>query len=472
MSLFYLLVGLLAIYPAFGAMQMPPTSPLVGNWEGQIALPNNQKLTIILHISADNTQQLVAKMDVPQQAAYGVSASRVALQGTNVEIDFDVIQAHFTGTLSSDNKQIVGHWQQSGADLPLTLNKTDKPTSITPKRPQEPKPPYPYEVHNVSIPNPNAPSVILAGTLTLPKGNGPFPAALLIAGSGPHDRDEDVFGHKIFLVLADYLTRHHIAVLRYDKRGVGQSTGNFKTATLQDFASDALAAVKFLMHQPGIDPKQVGLIGHSEGGIVAPLVASQMPNIAYVVLLAGPGIKGADLLALQEERIAQVQGLPLAEIHKMLEIDRQLYQIVLEEKDPQKAQTLMQNVLHKAQPKMQQQAMDQIIASLNTPWMRSFLAYDPAKALRQVHCPVLAVGGDKDLQVPAKEDLPLIQKALRQGGNRQVTTKVFPGLNHLFQPCQTGSPLEYAEIETTFDPKVLAYISHWIQQQLGLRSSP
>lgn len=465
-SLFCLLVGLLALAPALGVTQTPSPSPLIGNWEGQIALPNNLKLTVILHITGDNAQQLAARMDVPQQAAYGIAASHVALQGTNVEVDFDIIHAHFTGTLSSDRKQIVGHWQQAGATLPLTLNKTDKPSSVTPKRPQEPTPPYPYEVRDVSIPNPNAPGVTLSGTLTLPKGKGPFPAVLLIAGSGPNDRDENVLGHKIFLVLGDYLTRHHIAVLRYDKRGVGKSTGDFATATLQDFASDAMVAAQFLMQQPDINPKQVGLIGHSEGGLVAPIVASQMPNIAYVVLLAGPGMKGADLLNLQQERIAEVQGLPAEQIHKMLEINKRLYQIVQEEKDPQKAQALMQAAIQKAQPKATQKDIDGTIAFLNTPWMRSFLAYDPTEALRKVHCPVLAVGGSKDLQVPAKENLPLIKQALQQGGNRHVTTKVFPGLNHLFQPCQTGSPLEYAQIETTFDPKALAYITRWIQRQI------
>ena len=314
--------------------------------------------------------------------------------------------------------------------------------------------------------------VILAGTLTLPEGPGPFPGAVLVTGSGPQDRDETLFGHKPFLVLSDHLTRAGIAVLRYDDRGVGRSTGDFSVATSEDFTSDALAAVAFLKARKGVGG--VGIVGHSEGGIVGPLAAVRSDAVAFVVMLAGPGIPGCEIIQLQSELINRAEGAPEEVIRLNKDTQARLFAIVDGEPDPRAALPLLRSALERASAALPQggstpQAIEAQIAQINSPWFRFFLTYDPRPTLEAVTVPVLALNGSLDLQVPAEVNLHEVGAALAKGQNPDATTRLLPGLNHLFQQAETGSPSEYARIPETMNPVALEAVSSWILERLGSR---
>ena len=344
----------------------------------------------------------------------------------------------------------------------------------SPERPQEPKPPYPYLSEDVKFTNDSA-NVTLSGTLTLPKGKGNFPAVVLITGSGPQDRNEEVYGHKIFLVISDYLTRNGIAVLRYDDRGVGQSTGNFKTATSQDFSQDAESAVAYLKTRKEINKDKIGLVGHSEGGIVAPMIAIRSKDIAFMVLLAAPGIEAKKLLLMQDELISRAFGVSEMDIRKVITINGKTYDIVLKSTD---LKILKADLIKYAKdravvefPKQllppnvtKEQMITAQIESLSSPWFQYIMKYNLTNTLEKVSCPVLALNGEKDLQVPP-ENLAGIKQAINKGGNQQVTTKELPNLNHFFQECETGSPKEYAVIEQTFSPVALGVMMRWILER-------
>ncbi len=332
-------------------------------------------------------------------------------------------------------------------------------------RPQEPKKPYPYDEEEVGYEN-KRDSVKLAGTLTLPRGKGPFPAALLITGSGPQDRNESLLGHKPFLVLADYLTRQGIAVLRVDDRGVGGSTGSVPDSTTENFAADVTAGIEFLKTRKEIDPKQIGLIGHSEGGLIAPMVAAQNGDVAFIVLMAGTGLTGEEILYLQGALILKASGASAEQLAKQRATQEGMFKILKEEKDPATAEKrlheeLSRNLTEEAKKKSEQAIAAQI-KRVNTPWFRYFLTLDPRPALRKVKCPVLALNGENDLQVPATENLREIEAALKAGGNKNITIVRLPKLNHLFQTSETGSLSEYAKIEETVAPVALKTIGDWI----------
>ncbi|MCC7095327.1 MAG: alpha/beta fold hydrolase, partial [Ignavibacteriaceae bacterium] len=335
-----------------------------------------------------------------------------------------------------------------------------------PKRPQEPIKPYPYYSEDVTFKN-NKANVTLAGTLTLPQKEGIYPVVILITGSGPQNRDEEILGHKPFLVISDYLTRNGIAVLRYDDRGVEKPTGDFKTATTVDFATDVESAISYLKTRKEINVKKIGLIGHSEGGIIAPMVASKSKDVDFIVLLAGQGLSGDKLMLLQKEKIEQAMNINEQEISKGQKIFSGAYRIILESHTDN---TDLKNKLNtyftqSFDNKLSEEQVNAITNSITTPWMIYFLKYNPVPALEKVKCPVLAIDGEKDLQVPP-ENLIAIKTALENGGNKNVTTKLFPNLNHLFQDCKTGLPSEYSEIEETFSPAALAEITKWIRRQV------
>jgi pimeloyl-ACP methyl ester carboxylesterase len=332
-------------------------------------------------------------------------------------------------------------------------------------RPQEPKKPYPYDEEEVGYEN-KRDGVKLAGTLTLPRGKGPFPATLLITGSGPQDRNESLLGHKPFLVLADYLTRQGIVVLRVDDRGVGGSTGSVPDSTTENFAADVTAGIEFLKTRKEIDPKQIGLIGHSEGGLIAPMVAAQNGDVAFIVLMAGTGLTGEEILYLQGALILKAGGASAEQLAKQRATQEGMFKILKEEKDPATAEKrlheeLSRNLTEEAKKKSEQAIAAQIKRA-NTPWFRYFLTLDPRPALRKVKCPVLALNGENDLQVPATENLREIEAALKAGGNKDVTIVSLPKLNHLFQTSETGSMSEYAKIEETIAPVALKTIGDWI----------
>ncbi len=347
----------------------------------------------------------------------------------------------------------------------LSFRRSNEPLEL--RRPQNPAKPYPYREEEVSFSSNG--QIVLAGTLTVPSGTGKFPAAILLSGSGPRDRDESLAGHQPFLVLADALTRAGIAVLRYDKRGFGKSTGDYASATAEDFASDAESAIAYLKTRPEIDGGKIGLVGHSEGGILAPMVAMKSRDVAFIVLLAGPALKGEDTLLLQSRLLATAAGMSDEHVEASLAFNRQAYALVREEKDPAALEKRIKELVEASglSGAMPPAALEQQIRMMNSPWFRFFLDYDPVPALEKTTCPVLALDGEKDLQVPPKENLPLIEKALKAAGNKDFTVKEMPGLNHLFQHSPTGSPTEYGEIEETMSPEVLSMVSEWIQKHTG-----
>jgi pimeloyl-ACP methyl ester carboxylesterase len=313
--------------------------------------------------------------------------------------------------------------------------------------------------------------VTLAGTLTLPPGDGPFPAVVLITGSGPEDRDETVFGHKPFWILADHLSRRGVAVLRSDDRGVGGSSGNVNESTTADFAEDALAGVAWLRNHPKISKGRVGILGHSEGGLAAPIAAGRSSEVAFIVLLAGPGVPGAEVLLGQGEALARAFGAAPPLIAQNLDTQRQIFAVIKSEADPAQRRARIADIITSAAKAAGQIVQDQAVAAqiarIETPWFRSFLALDPRLALRQVKVPVLALNGDLDLQVVADQNLPEIEKALKEAGNPDVTVRKLPGLNHLFQPAKSGLPSEYPTNEITLSPEVLALVSDWITARFG-----
>jgi hypothetical protein len=331
-----------------------------------------------------------------------------------------------------------------------------------PRRPQNPVKPYPYREEEVTYAN-KAGGNTLAATLTVPPGKGPFPAVLLIVGSGPHDRDESLMGHKPFLVLADYLTRKGIVVLRADKRGVGKSTGDNETATTADYATDAEAGVAYLKTRSEVDPHKIGLVGHSEGGVIAPMAAVADPDVAFIVMMAGSGVEGDQILVEQGRLIAEAGGMSKEKAEENAVKQREVLALVETEKDSAILDKELREKL--AADGLPEAQIGATIKIATAPWFRYFLTYDPAVTLRKVTCPVLVINGSLDLQVPPAQNLPAIRKALQDGGNKHFEVDELPGLNHLFQTAKTGAPSEYGEIEETMSPVALDKMGGWILKQ-------
>ncbi len=347
----------------------------------------------------------------------------------------------------------------------------DKPSK---KRFQEPTQPYPYYSEDVAFKNPQA-NITLSGTLTLPSEEGNYPAVILITGSGPQNRDGEVVGHKPFLVIADHLTKKGIAVLRYDDRGYGQSTGDFKSGTSLDFAIDVESAVTYLKTRKEINQNKIGLVGHSDGGMIAPIVAAKSHDVAFIVLLAGPGIQGSELLKVRHELMARAVGMSEAEIQESKKSSEKTIEIVSRSKDTQVIKADLTKYLKENPPNIPSRllppgmTMEEIVAAqideFTSPWFVYFLNYDPATTLEKVTCPVLALNGEKDVQVPSQENLTAISNALKKGGNKNVIIKELPNLNHFFQECKTCLLSEYATIDQTFSPTALTEISDWVLRQ-------
>jgi uncharacterized protein len=450
---------------------------LEGIWQGKLKLNGGIELRLALKVEKGKDGVLKATLASPDQGANDIPVSSVGLENDTLEFESKVIGAKFTGKKIAKGTAFEGEFNQAGNKLRLTLTKTDKITESA--RPQLPKPPFPYRALDVKYENKGG-AVKLAGTLTIPAGNGPFPGVILITGSGAQDRDESLLGHKPFLVLADYLSRRGVAVLRVDDRGVGGSTGNIKNSTSDDFAGDVLAGIAFLKERSEIDSKKLGLIGHSEGGIIAPMVASRSKDVAFIVLMAGTGLPGAEILEAQGQLILKAGGSSESEMKQEREVQKRLINIIAKEKDEKAAQAKLATALKEilaALPESDRKSAaksgalsEAAVGAFNNAWFRYFLSYDPRPTLRTVACPILALNGEKDLQVPAKENLAEIGKAVRAGGNHNVTTIELPGLNHLFQPCKTGAPSEYGSIETTIAPEALKAMGDWINEQTGAKS--
>ena len=338
-----------------------------------------------------------------------------------------------------------------------------------PNRPQEPKRPYPYDEIDVFYKNPRA-KVTLAGTLTLPKADEPCAAVLLVLGSGRLERDEEVADHKIFLVLADYLTRRGLAVLRVDKRGLGKSTGDYSLHTSEDLADDVLAGVEYLKGRKEIDPSRIGLVGHSEGGLVAPLAASRSKDVAFVIALGGPGMIGEQVFMSQGVAIARADGEDEVALSKIRDVNLRFNAYVREGHD-RAALAKKMKVLIKELPDRMRRQVEGLMEVPTSPWYRLYIDYDPAPALAAVRCPILFFVGEKDLQVLAPENLKAAEAAKRKGNNSDFTVMSLPNINHALQTCRTGAPSEYGSIEETIAPVVLDLIGDWIVKRTS-RAKP
>ena len=442
---------------------------ITGQWNGVLKVQGTQ-LRLVFHVAKTDIGY-ISTMDSPDQGANGIPVTNTTFENSKIKFEVSNARIEYNGELKEN--EIKGTFKQGGQEFPMNLSRKDIEKVVI-NRPQEPIKPYPYYSEDITFQN-TIENISLAGTLTLPKKDGIFPVVILISGSGPQNRDEEILGHKPFLVIADYLTRNGIAVFRYDDRGVGQSKGDFKTATSADFATDVLSAVDYLKTRNEINKKKIGLIGHSEGGLIAPMVASKSKDVSFIVLLAGPGIQGDKLLLLQQELIARASGTSEAEINKTILTNSKLFEIVNKSENDLKLKTALTNELNDLISKdtisklpngmTQEEFVTYQVNQISSPWMQYFIKYDPADALRKVTCPVLAVNGEKDLQVPPKENLTAIKNILKNAGNKNLTTMEFPNLNHLFQECQTGLPEEYASIEQTFSPKALEEITKWLLTQ-------
>ncbi|MCZ6835040.1 MAG: alpha/beta fold hydrolase [Planctomycetota bacterium] len=419
----------------------------------------------------------VGHLDVPMQSLKGFPLVDIT------ETD-DVIRGHmripggatFSVSLDDQNRRMQGVFTQSGMDMVIDFARDLNYAYKEILRPQEPKPPYPYEEREIEVKHPDG--FTLAGTLTIPEaakfGLGPFPVAILISGSGQQDRNESIMGHKPFLIIADYLTTRGIAVMRYDDRGIGGSGGleTLSGTTSEDYATDVVAVVEHLKTLQVIDPTHIGLIGHSEGGLIAPMVSTMIEDIGFMVLMAGPGVKGRELLAVQRRLLSLSVGLSEEDVTVQYEVMEKLTQLALDGASVREIVNECLRLSLEEDPDLggmteelfRKNARGQL-AVLTKPWMLYFLDYDPAPALAQVTCPVLAINGTKDLQVWHEQNLDTIERTLSEQGI-DVTAIRYEGLNHLFQPAQTGAISEYAEIDITIDEGVLRDMASWIESKV------
>jgi uncharacterized protein len=454
-----------------GAQQSAATTDrMVGAWQGVLTSGAfRERLGFI--VSRDSAGSLVGLMKSLDQRAQ--SPATVAVRGDTLSFAIAAEHITYSGVLTGASSDSVrGTFAQNAQSFPVTFVRTSV-ASLAGGRPQDPRPPFPYRTQEVTIPSDSG--VRLAGTVVMPEGPGPFPAVVFVTGSGPQDRDEALVGHRPFLVIADYLARHGIASLRYDDRGFAKSTGNFAAATSADFAADAQAAVQVLQQTPGIARDRVGILGHSEGGLIGPMVAARTRDVAFLVLMAGPGMAGDSLSLLQLRRLAG-NAAPTAQVDAMVATNARLYAAAGGARDSADGAARISAAREAILAEMPEDQRASVAARINAaaptlvgPWMRYFLRYDSRIALRQVRVPVLALGGTLDQQVPARENLSGIDAALRASGNKDYKIVELPGLNHLFQTATTGAPAEYAALDETVAPQVLDLIASWINQRFSRR---
>jgi len=442
-----------------------------GAWEGAIGVMGALfNIRVQFAVSGD---ALKGTIDIPQQGARGLPLQNVRVEGVKVHFELAAGPglATFDGEIGDEG--IKGSFLQSGVSGTFSLQR-----AVTARTaPAETSAPPPYKEEEVRFFNDK---VELAGTLTLPPAAGPHPAVIMISGSGAQNRDEEIFGFKPFRIIADHLTRKGVAVLRYDDRGVGGSTGNLALATIDDFAGDVLAALKFLQGHAAIDARGIGLCGHSEGGLVAGLVASRSSEISFVILMAGTSVPGDAVILSQVEVLARAGGVPDTEIQRKLKLQQRVYQVVRAgEGWDQMVEDLRQEAratVEKLPPQQRQslgdveamidRALKPQLAALRTPWFRSFIDFDPATALKQVRCPVLGLFGELDTQVTVAQNKEPLERALQEAGNKDHTIHIFPKTNHLFIPATTGLPAEYPTLKKEFVSGFLDLVSDWILQRV------
>ena len=435
---------------------------LEGSWKGIIEIQGT-KLNLVFNFK-ESGGNWSATMDSPDQGGFGIPMDEVTINQNKVLVKSKALQLTYEGTITKDC--IEGIFQQSFLQVPLNL-KSD--TSEASQRPQEPQPPFPYQIENISFPSLDK-SITLSGTLTLPDDLKKHPAVVLIAGSGPANRDEEIFGHKPFAVIADYLTRQGLAVLRYDKRGIGESTGSLRKATTLNLAEDVEASIQFLRNHPNIQSNNIGLIGHSEGGIIAPMVASRDQAISFIVLLAAPGMTGKQILKKQNEESIQRSPITNDQKTKALNVAVQYLDYLAQTSSEGTSTEALHNTLDSiisinlAEDIFPQVSREEMIKSTNNNWIIYFLNLDPSEYLKKVHCPILALNGTKDIQVEANSNLERIESSVKN--KELLTVKKYLNLNHLFQKAETGAINEYAQIQETFSEDVLKDILTWISRYI------
>jgi pimeloyl-ACP methyl ester carboxylesterase len=442
-----------------------------GDWNGE-AKRGEKLITFVFKIENENSKYS-STMSVPTFRVSGIKPSTTTFIDEKLIIDGSNVGMRYEGVFKKETQQFEGTYKEGGIELVLNLKRgTVKVTAS--KRPQEPVKPYPYYEEEVAFENTEA-KIELAGTLTLPNKNGKFPVVILISGSGPQDRDESFMGHKPFLVLSDYLTKQGIGVLRFDDRGNGESTGDFGNATTEDFSKDVLSAITYLKTRNDVDIKNIGLIGHSEGGIIAPLAANNSKDVAFMVLLASTGISGTELSVMQSKTLRQ---FPVKDEIAYEKNTRKAIAIVTSNKSDLEIKnelTTHYNAfikpiltsLNVPEKKINLFIESQLKTSLK-PWSRYFLQYNPADEIEKLQMPVLSLNGSKDTQVNAKINQEGIRNALIKGGNKDYEIIELENLNHFFQECETGNMDEYRKIEQTFSPTALKEISNWIFKRIDV----
>jgi len=474
----FIMAGLTFFFPvqAYAFADGNPDGTIEGIWEGTLKF-SGMELQLVFTISHNPDNTLTATYDVPEQNVKGAPVDKIAFADKKLRLEILPIEGVFEGILSEDGAKIDGKWTQGGMELPLVLERTQSKPEI--RRPQEPKAPFPYKSEEAAYENTDA-NIRLAGTLTLPSAERTFPAVLLLSGSGAQDRDETVFSHRPFLVLADHLTRKGIAVLRVDDRGVGGSTGNFDEATATDYAADAEAGVAYLKGRKEIKGESIGLIGHSEGGIIASMVATQLPDVAFIVLIASPGLPIKEMEASGRISALKTKGASKSLIDKSLALQESLFAVIRQNTDGQIVRNEFTSLIteyfnelteeERTTAGISEENLEVYIQNqfqrLHSPWFRFYLPFDPGKVLQKVTCPVLTINGEKDVQVKAKENLQAIERALKTGGNNNYYVKELSDLNHLLQTAETGDISEYAKIEETISPTALQLITDWILKQI------
>lgn len=459
----------------FTTMQLNAQSRFVGKWQG--ILSAGQELTIVFHIEGKSDDSLTAKLDVPTQKATGILCSGVTADGDHITINMKALNGGYEGVLT-DAEHIEGMWIQNGMSLPLTLTTKDELVRVN--RPQTPKPPFTYNSEDIIYYNADS-SIRYGATITTPKDDKQHPALILITGSGAQNRNEEIFGHKPFAVIADHLTKKGYVVLRVDDEGVGKTTGNPRTATTADFAKDVMAGLTYLKTRKEVNKKKIGLLGHSEGGLIAPMVANMSDDIDFIILMAGPGIKITQVMTEQNLAILESTGLNKTAVVQYGELYKQLVEIVAFN-EGEEAISKMNTVIDKWIAKTDSATVLELtnitdeaskskfvheFAKLGSnPWYKYFLAYDPGPALRKLDCKVLALNGSKDIQVVSTSNLAGIKTALKESKVKNYEVKELEGLNHLFQECKTCTSAEYAQLEQTIKPEVLEIISDWLDKNV------
>lgn len=429
-----------------------------GNWKGSLQV-SGMELPLIFEFKYNGAWE--GTMQSPKQSSNRFPLTSILAEGDSIFVELKSMGVKYAGKISTDRKSIDGKFQQGGLKTELVLNKLTAEQASeagTFKRSQRVNPPYSYDTVDVTFEN-KIDKVTLAGTITKPKELGKYPAVILVSGSGPQDRNETLMGHEPFKVLADYLTKNNIVVLRYDDRGVGKSQGDFAKSTTGDFGKDALAALSFLRKQAQVDPMKVGIIGHSEGGLIATILAGQQASgLNFIVTLAGPTIRMDSLMILQNAAIMKSQGKDISAIERA--IIKKNYEIMASDLPSDKAFDAIRNNMRSVSGSQNMESADQL-AALVTPWFRHFIKIDPVPFIKKIKIPTFAAFGGKDVQVPAGENIESLTDNLPK--NKKDLSKVYPNLNHLFQNAKTGAVGEYAEIEETMNPEVLKDITAWIK---------